>query len=107
MSFCWLAYILTYIHATHTHTHTYIHTYTYIHMYVTVYRKTGHKRGTLLKKNFCTYRVVGVQILSSPSFIVTFLSRKTDFLRAPKAFDAWATLLLTYAPMTSPPADGQ
>ncbi len=28
------------------------------------------QRGTLRKKFFCTYRVVSVQILSSPSFIV-------------------------------------
>ncbi len=28
------------------------------------------QRGTLRKNFFCTYRVVGVQILSSPSFIV-------------------------------------
>ncbi len=36
---------------------------------VTVYRKTRHNAAPF-KIFFCTYRVVGVQILSSPSFIV-------------------------------------
>ena len=38
--------------------------------YVTVYRKTRHNAAPFEKNFFCTYRVVGVQILSSPSFIV-------------------------------------
>ncbi len=33
-------------------------------------QENREQRGTLRKKFFCTYRVVGVQILSSPSFIV-------------------------------------
>ncbi len=48
--------------------HTCMHTYIYnIPVYVTVYRKTRHPSKKIF---FCTYRVVGVQILSSPSFIV-------------------------------------
>ncbi len=39
-------------------------------LYVTVYRKTGHNAAPFEKNFFCSYRVVGVQILSSPSFIV-------------------------------------
>ncbi len=38
-------------------------------IYVTVYRKTGHNAAPF-EIFFCTYRVVGIQILSSPSFIV-------------------------------------
>ncbi len=41
----------------------------YIYIYVTVYRKTSHNAAPF-EKFFCTYRVVGIQILSSPSFIV-------------------------------------
>ncbi len=37
---------------------------------MTVYRKTGHNAAPFEKIFCCTYRVVGVQILSSPSFIV-------------------------------------
>ncbi len=43
---------------------------TYISKYVTIYRKTRHNAAPFEKKFVCTYRVVGVQILSSPSFIV-------------------------------------
>ncbi len=39
-------------------------------LYVTIYRKTRHNAAHFEKIFFCTYRVVGVQILSSPSFIV-------------------------------------
>ncbi len=37
---------------------------------MTVNRITGHNAAPFEKIFFCTYRVVGVQILSSPSFIV-------------------------------------
>ena len=38
-----------------------------------VYRKIGHNAAPT-KIFFCTYRVVGVQILSSPSYIVVALA---------------------------------
>ncbi len=40
------------------------------YLYVTVYRKTGHNAAPFEKIFCCTYRVVGIQLVSSPSFIV-------------------------------------
>ncbi len=45
----------------------------YIHVYMYIcdrLQENQAQRGTLRKIFFCTYRVVGIQILSSPSFIV-------------------------------------
>ncbi len=41
--------------------------------YVTVYRKIGHNAAPT-KNFFCTYRLLGKQILSSPSFIAVALA---------------------------------
>ena len=64
----------------YTHMPTCVRTHTYTHLAhmqahtrVTIcdrLQENRAQRGTLGKKFFCTYRVVSVQILSSPSFIV-------------------------------------
>ncbi len=46
----------------------------YLCIYVTVYRKIGHNAAPTKNNFFCTYALLGIQILSSPSFIIVALA---------------------------------